>query len=216
MRVMFSAKNCFVTFCLFILGICLSCNTTKTLSTPIHVESINAHRQKTESGLTIGDRAPLTKEELKNLRYFDVDQTYKTVAKVTLSEGEEPFELPTYSGITKTFIKYATLNFRLNNENLSLNVYRNLETIRMPQYRNYLFLPYMDGTSGESTYGGGRYINLTTLDIEDNKVELDFNKSYNPWCAYSDGYNCPIPPIENHLDIAILAGERNYAGPHKE
>lgn len=211
-----SFKFSFTFISLILFGLCTSCSTTKSITTPDHVNSVNSHRQKTETGLTIGDRAPLTKEELDNLRYFDVDQKFRTIAEVSLSEGEKPFELPTYSGITKTFIKYATLDFKLDNEDLSLNVYRNLETIRMPQYKNYLFLPYMDATSGESTYGGGRYINLSTLDIQDGKVELDFNKSYNPWCAYSDGYNCPIPPIENHLDVAIVAGERNYAGVHKE
>jgi len=129
-----------------------------------------------------------------------------------LAEGEEPFELPTYSGITKTFIKYATLSFDLGGETRDLSVYRNLEVIRMPQYKNYLFLPFKDQTSGDITYGGGRYINLSTLDIKNSKVELDFNKCYNPWCAYSDGFNCPIPPVENTLNMEILAGEKNYAG----
>lgn len=190
-----------------------SCSTTKQLSNSSdHVTEVLAHREKTEMGLTIGDRAPLTDSKLKDLRYFDIDDKYKIIAKVKLSKGEEPFELPTYSGITKTFIKYATLTFELQNQTKQLSVYRNLEVIRMPQYKNALFLPFKDETSGDITYGGGRYINLSTLDIDEGLVELDFNKCYNPWCAYSDGYNCPIPPIENNLDIVILAGEKNYAG----
>ena len=190
-----------------------SCSTNKQLSNSSdHVAEVLAHREKTEMGLTIGDRAPLTDSKLKYLRYFDIDDKYKIIAKVKLSKGEEPFELPTYSGITKTFIKYATLTFELQNQRKQLSVYRNLEVIRMPQYKNALFLPFKDETSGDITYGGGRYINLSTLDIDEGLVELDFNKCYNPWCAYSDGYNCPIPPIENNLDIVILAGEKNYAG----
>ncbi len=190
-----------------------SCSTNKQLSNSSdHVKEVLAHREKTEMGLTIGDRAPLTDSKLKYLRYFDIDDKYKIIAKVKLSKGEEPFELPTYSGITKTFIKYATLTFELQNQRKQLSVYRNLEVIRMPQYKNALFLPFKDETSGDITYGGGRYINLSTLDIDEGLVELDFNKCYNPWCAYSDGYNCPIPPIENNLDIVILAGEKNYAG----
>jgi len=197
-----------------LLGFVSSCSSSKNLTDANLKADVLAHRKKTEEGLTIGERAPLTKEELKNLRYFDLDKDYSVIAKVTLSEGEEPFELPTYSGITKTFIKYATLSFDLSGESYQLSVYRNLEVIRMPQYKNYLFLPFKDNTNDDTTYGGGRYINLSTLDIKNGKVVLDFNKCYNPWCAYSDGYNCPIPPVENQLDISILAGESNYAGKH--
>lgn len=192
-----------------------SCSSAKKITDTEHTSAVVSHREKTEQGLIIGDRAPLIKEDLKNIRYFDIDPQFKVKAKVNLSEGEEPFELPTYSGITKTFIKYATLSFDLAGETRELSIYRNLEVIRMPQYKNYLFLPFKDDTSSDSTYGGGRYINLSTLDIADGMVELDFNKCYNPWCAYSDGFNCPIPPADNHLDIAIVAGEKNYAGKRK-
>lgn len=193
----------------------LACGSTKPALDNTYVKEIEQHRTKTEEGITVGLRAPLQKKDLQHLRYFDLSSAYKVEAKVQLVEGSKPFEIPTYSGITKTFLKYATLHFKIENKALQLNVYRNLEVIRMPQYKNYLFLPYMDHTNGEQTYGGGRYINLSTLDIQNGTVILDFNKSYNPWCAYSDGYNCPIPPNENHLDIAIIAGERNYAGERK-
>lgn len=192
-----------------------SCASKKLTIDKAYTSEINDYRQKTEEGLIIGERAPLAKDDLSDLIYFPLDETYKVIADVQLSEGEQPFELPTYSGITKTFIKYASLSFTILDKPYSLNLYRNLETIRIPQYRHYLFLPYKDVTNGDSTYGGGRYINIFTTDIEDGKVELDFNKSYNPWCAYSDGYNCPIPPTENHLEIAIMAGEKNFGGKRK-
>jgi len=201
---------------MLIISLALSCSSSKVLTDKEHITTVIAHRAKTEQGLTIGEKAPLAKEDLKDLRYFNISELYKLQAKVKLAEGEEPFELPTYSGITKTFIKYATLSFYLDGKDQELSVYRNLEVIRMPQYKNYLFLPFKDETSSDSTYGGGRYINLSTLDIKDEMVELDFNKCYNPWCAYSDGFNCPIPPVENTLDIAILAGEKNFAGAKKE
>ncbi len=79
-----------------------------------------------------------------------------------------------------------------------------------PTYKNYLFLPFTDLTSGEESYGGGRYIDLETTDIFNNKVIIDFNKAYNPYCAYASGYNCPIPPRENDLPVAVKAGEMNF------
>ncbi len=80
-------------------------------------------------------------------------------------------------------------------------------------YKDHLFLPFTDLTSGEESYGGGRYIDLETTGIINNRLVIDFNKAYNPYCTYSDGYNCPIPPRENDLPVAIRAGEKAFAKP---
>jgi uncharacterized protein len=69
-----------------------------------------------------------------------------------------------------------------------------------------LFIPFRDATSGKTTYGSGRYLEAT---LDGNQAVLDFNLAYNPYCAYSDGWSCPIPPLENWLNIPILAGEKN-------
>lgn len=74
-----------------------------------------------------------------------------------------------------------------------------------------LFVPFRDATSGDSTYVAGRY-----LDVEpngDGTITIDFNLAYNPSCAYSDGWSCPVPPVENWLDVAIEAGEKTYRRP---
>lgn len=167
-------------------------------------------RAEKKEYLTTGERAPLTKETLKYLRYFKAKQKYKVEATFTLAKDQKSFEMPTYSGITKSFIKYGTLSFKIGNKEMQLAVYRNLGLMRMPQYKDYLFLPYKDKTSSKASYGGGRYIDIKTTEIKDGKVILDFNKSYNPWCAYGDGYNCPVPPQENRLTIAIKAGEKQF------
>jgi hypothetical protein len=72
----------------------------------------------------------------------------------------------------------------------------------------YLFCPFKDLTNGVDTYGAGRYLDFTLSDI--NNPILDFNYAYNPYCAYNAGYSCPIPPYENHLKIAITAGEKKW------
>jgi hypothetical protein len=82
--------------------------------------------------------------------------------------------------------------------------------MRTAEYKNYLFIPFTDVTNGTDTYEGGRYIDISTSDIRDNKLTLDFNKAYNPYCCYTNGYNCPIPPKENELTIAVNAGEMKY------
>ena len=84
----------------------------------------------------------------------------------------------------------------------------------MPQYRDYLFVPFKDLTNAHETYGGGRYLDFRMKDIEGASCVLDFNKAYNPYCAYSEGYNCPIPPRENHLEVRVEAGEMGFGKAH--
>jgi uncharacterized protein (DUF1684 family) len=88
--------------------------------------------------------------------------------------------------------------------------------IRQPQFKDYLFLPFKDDTNGVETYGGGRYMDVRISTVKDGKIILNFNKAYNPYCAYNEGFNCPIPPQENHLNIAIRAGERNFESKRGE
>jgi len=74
--------------------------------------------------------------------------------------------------------------------------------------RETLFIPFKDATSGKETYGAARY-----LEIEETEVGIflvDFNKAYNPYCAYSEAYSCPFPPRENWLEVAIKAGEKKF------
>jgi uncharacterized protein (DUF1684 family) len=85
----------------------------------------------------------------------------------------------------------------------------------MPEYKDYLFLPFTDDTNGTDTYAGGRYIDLTVKDFIGSSVVIDFNKAYNPYCAFSGGYSCPKPPDENHLQIPVQAGEKLFAGEKK-
>jgi uncharacterized protein (DUF1684 family) len=81
------------------------------------------------------------------------------------------------------------------------------------KYRNLLFLPFTDRTTGKESYDGGRYIDLDMSSIQNNEVVIDFNKAYNPYCAYVSGrYSCPIPPAENRLAVAVKAGEMRYGG----
>ena len=158
--------------------------------------------------------SPLKKEDLSYLRFFEPDSTYRVTAVFKRIQKSRPFEMPTYSDTNKTYVKYGELKFRLHGKKQSLTVYRSLSLQTLPQYRDYLFLPFKDKTNGTESYGGGRYIDLRTGDIKENIVILDFNKAYNPYCAYSDGYHCPIPPAANHLSAKIEAGEKNFGKEH--
>lgn len=175
-----------------------------------YVSTILEFRQKYFQQYLSDPRAPYTAEDTVHIHFFNPDINWAFEADFQVEEAPQPFDMALYSGDTRKFIKYGTLHFEVAGEQHTLAVYQDL-TRMSPLTRHRLFLPFMDITNGMETYGGGRYMDLSTNDIsEEGKVLLDFNKAYNPWCAYSDGFNCPIPPRENHLQIAVEAGEKNY------
>ena len=114
----------------------------------------------------------------------------------------------------KYFLRYGKLRFVINQKVQELTIFQSKDLMNNPVYKDYLFIPFTDSTSGKDTYGSGRYIDLQTGDIKNGLVVLDFNKAYNPYCAYSDNYNCPIPPKENALKVAIRAGEKVFGKGH--
>lgn len=179
-------------------------------------EQIAKHREEYKADFIKETRSPLKENDLKNLHFFEPDSNYRITAKVKLLKNEKIFKMPTYDGSSKEFIRYAKVKFILNGKPLELTLYRNIDLMVNPAYKNLLFLPFTDETNTITTYGGGRYIDLDLTQIKRKKLEIDFNKSYNPYCAYSDGYRCPVPPEENNLTITIKAGEKNYTGIKKK
>jgi uncharacterized protein (DUF1684 family) len=154
--------------------------------------------------------SPLTAADTGFLDFFAPEHSWLLIGKVTLTPEEKQFELPTYSGKTRTYRKYAIVDLEHKGKKFQLSLYQNLSIQKDTAYRDYLFLPFTDLTNGETTYEGGRYLDFSIGDIHNETLHIDFNKCYNPYCAYSDGYNCPVPPVDNRLQIEILAGEKKY------
>ena len=104
--------------------------------------------------------------------------------------------------------KYGELHFTIDEVAYKLNVYQSMDLKKKKEYKNHLFLPFSDLTNGKESYIGGRYIDI---EIQDAAVwEIDFNKAYNPYCAYNHKYSCPIVPLENDLEVAIYAGVKKF------
>lgn len=181
-----------------------------------YAKSIKQHRKAYKKAFLSNERSPLDRKGIKDLRFFAPDEAWRVNAEFVRTPEAETFDMATYSGTTKPYVQYGYLRFPYRDTVLTVNVYQSLMTTKMPQYRDHLFVPFKDDTNGEETYGGGRYIDLRIGDIQaDKRCVLDFNKAYNPYCAYSGGYQCPIPPRENHLPVSVLAGERGFAGKIK-
>ncbi|MBK8969607.1 MAG: DUF1684 domain-containing protein [Saprospiraceae bacterium] len=177
---------------------------------------INRHREHYKQDFLTDERSPLQARDTAQLDFYPADAAWDITARFERTPDAKPFDLPTYSGRTKKFVRYGIAHFEVAGKPHQLSLYQNLKVIEMEGYADYLFLPFKDHTNGDSSYGGGRYLDLRTGNIgSDGTIRLDFNKAYNPWCAYNDGYNCPVPPVENHLELAVEAGEKNFKGEKK-
>ena len=142
--------------------------------------------------------------DFKGHSFFPIDLDYRVVAQFTPLKDQPFFNIETSGPKNPAYRKFGYLTFSLQGKSYQLTLLQNRNNMRNPLYRDHLFLAFTDLTSGESTYGGGRYMDLKIPTKE--KIIVDFNKSYNPYCAYTTGYSCPVPPEENFLEVAIEAG----------
>lgn len=132
------------------------------------------------------------------------------IASFERASDSLPFEMHTHSGKVKMYRKYGRVCFRMDKKKQVLEVYQSLTLLQNEEMKDYLFIPFNDLTNYETTYAGGRYMDISIKDIKNEKVLLDFNKCYNPYCAYASGYSCPIPPDANKLQLKITAGEKLF------
>ncbi|MEW5675720.1 DUF1684 domain-containing protein [Flavobacterium enshiense] len=174
-------------------------------------ESSKAFQDQLNKEYADEKESPLKKEDLqhfKGLDFYDINGDFCVEAKLKLTPNEKQFVMPTSGGRKPLYVKYGELHFELQGKRCKLNIYRNIELSKMEKYKNHLFLPFTDLTSGVESYGGGRYIDLETTD-KDTMI-IDFNQAYNPYCAYNEGYSCPIPPKENDLLVEVRAGVKKF------
>ena len=154
--------------------------------------------------------SPLMKEDLahfKSLDFFAINENFIVQAVFSRIEGKN-FEMKTTTDRKPMYRVYGELKFKIGGKDLKLMVYQNLDLMKKPGYEDYLFLPFSDLTNGKETYIGGRYLDMRIP--KSNEVIIDFNKAYNPYCAYNYKYSCPIVPLENDLDIEIKAGVKKF------
>ncbi|TAE11374.1 MAG: DUF1684 domain-containing protein [Bacteroidetes bacterium] len=142
------------------------------------------------------------KQQVQRLAYFAPDERYKVQASIEVLENPETVEIPMSGGKPEMYLRYAYLHFSLAGKAYKLTAYRKTQQSPM------LWVGFRDETSGKESYGGGRYLDLAYRNGQ-KTIALDFNLAYNPFCAYSEGFACPIPPRENTLPTRIEAGEKN-------
>ncbi len=157
-------------------------------------------RDSTQSPLKDEDR-----KQFDSLAFYPVNESFYIIADVILTPDSVPFKMKTSTDRLADYRQWGIAHFEIDSQRFHLPVYQNLRLLNIPKYKDYLFIPFTDLTNGSETYGAGRYVEAEIP--KGNKLIIDFNKAYNPYCAYNDKYSCPIPPKANHLDVEIKAGE---------
>ncbi len=165
-------------------------------------KTINAeYKDATTSPLKDKDR-----KAFRGLDFFEFDSVYRVKAHIKKTPNSEFFAMKTTTSRVSQERVYGVLSFIIKDKTYQLNVYKAKEA--EDGYEDYLFLPFLDHTNGDTSYGGGRYIDLRIQ--EGDTMVIDFNKAYNPYCAYNEKYSCPIVPRENYLDVKIEAGVKKF------
>lgn len=176
-----------------------------------NVKDSRKFQQKLNKEFANKEESPLTEEDFKtfkSLDFFPIDTAYIVVAQLKFIKNSKSFGMKTTTDRLPVYKLYAIATFKIEGIEYSLEIYQNQKLILTTDYEDYLFLPFTDKTNGESTYGGGRYLDLKIPDGD--TTVIDFNKAYNPYCAYNHKYSCPIPPKSNQLNIEINAGVKAY------
>lgn len=148
------------------------------------------------------------RKSFESLDFFSPDTNYVIKAKLVLAPDPIPFLMPTTTERKSEEVVYGIAYFKLNGEDRQLEIYQNQELKLDEDYVDYLFLPFTDLTNGKETYGGGRYIDLRIPKTDE--IIIDFNRAYNPYCAYNKKYSCPLVPSVNHLKTRVRAGVKDF------
>jgi len=205
----------------FFIGLCLiACRQEKKYHQPENtnhitnsraVAAILAFQKELNAEYKDPETSPLPDRYRKNfegLEFFNPDTNYIVNAAFERTPNAVPFMLATNTDRKTEEVLYGIAHFELNGKKHQLEIYQSLDLIDQEEYKNYLFLPFLDDTNGEETYGGGRYIDLTIP--EGDTIVIDFNKAYNPYCAYNKKYSCPLVPRQNYLKTKVIAGVQDF------
>ena len=172
------------------------------------------YQQKLNESYKDGSKSPLKKKDLKDfkgLEFYPVDTTFIVTASMTKTKNAAAFEMATTTDRKPLYKEYGILTFRLKGIDCMLTIYQSQDDLRDEKYKYYLFLPFTDYSSGNGSYAGGRYMDVMATDEKpDGTIVLNFNNTYNPYCAYNEKYSCPLTPRQNHLPVIVKAGVKVF------
>ncbi len=169
-----------------------------------YINEIEEFREDMHDFFKNAEASPFVQKgiEYEPVTFFPPNPDFKVRAKLDRLTTRETVSITNSDGTQAKYLKFARANFSLQGSEYSLLILKQLG------FGNFYLTAFLDETSAISTYGGGRYIDVEIG--KSDQIEIDFNKAYNPYCAYIEDFLCPLPPRENYLEVAIEAGEKDY------
>jgi hypothetical protein len=211
MSVSFVVRSLTTAGILFLSAMFISCG-EKVNSDEIRAQLIQ-QRQEKDKYFQNDEHSPLTAEQRENfdgLNYFPVDLDYRIYTRIREYDSKDTITMVTTKEKEQQYLRWGEFSFSVENQRDTLHLYKPVHTDE--GHPPYFFIPFYDETNNQSTYGGGRYLDIH-VQQDANRYVIDFNRAYNPYCAYDyDRWSCPMPPLENSVDFKIVAGEQMYSG----
>jgi uncharacterized protein (DUF1684 family) len=167
-------------------------------------DEVLAMRREKDQFFKLNPQSPLTEDQqelFNGLQYYDHNPALDLVVTVVPSPSDDLITIETTTGDLRRYRRHGRFTFTVDGEEVELTIYES---------PHGYFLPFVDANAGNETYPAGRYLEPEL--IGENQFQVDFNLAYSPYCAYGSGWNCPITPLENRLNVAILAGEKLPVG----
>jgi len=165
-------------------------------------------RREKNRNFRLSPESPLSveqRQQFDSLKYYPVVPELRVTATLTRNARPQTVTLQMSDTLTEQYLSWGLVRFTINQQPQTLTLFQ-----KASGRDSTLFVPFTDLSNGRDTYGGGRYLDVPLPPAETSTIELDFNRAYNPYCAYNDGYSCPVPPAENRLKVAIPAGEKSF------
>ncbi len=169
------------------------------------MSDLTHYRQRKDAFFKHDSQSPLEpaqRETFTGLNYFNENPDLALVVELETFSQQDEVMMQTSTGTVQPYLRWGKFTFEVEGEPAELTVYA------APGAGGF-FLPFADATSGEETYGSGRYLEIEPVG-NNGKFLVDFNMAYNPYCAYNASWTCPIPPAENRLSVPIRAGEKSF------
>jgi uncharacterized protein len=196
-----------------LIALVAACALASGQSSASCLDSLAAHRAQIETDYLKSKDSPFDQEmraRFAGFAYFAGNAAYCVESAFERTSGDKTFQMATFNGKTLPFRRYGVFHFQLGGASRSLAAYQRMD---LPETeRQWVLIPFRDETNGHETYGGGRYLQVD-LPIG-SATTLDFNRAFNPLCAYDSKFTCPIPPADNALKVSIPAGEKSDGGSH--
>ena len=190
----------------FVLSVFIAGNANAQSDFIAAISEIKMFQQELDKEYRDPAKSPLGKKaaQFQGHEFFPINLKFRITAKLNVKSNSPFFMMKTTSIYPSEERIYGMLEFSLEGKKYQLPVYQSSSLMKTQEYKDYLFFPFTDLTNGFESYHGGRYIDLRIPEGEE--ITLDFNKAYNPYCAYVSGFSCPIVPKENRIDMRIPAG----------